>query len=206
MASEAPYIVGICGPSGAGKTYLLQRLAQRFKPDQLSIISQDNYYREDSELEPDNEGLINYDHPQAVDLARLTSDILALKEGKSVEISKYSYTPTDHIQPTLSFRPAPLLLVEGIFTLYYPPLYELLSLKIFIEAPEQVRLDRRIRRDQEERGYSLPHILKNYEKYVVPMYKEFIEPCKGKSDLIIPNHQDISKAIDVIATHLESAL
>ena len=206
MANKAPYIVGICGPSGAGKTFLLQQLAQHFLPDQLTIISQDNYYHKDTDLQPDEEGLINYDHPQSVDLERLTSDIRLLEQGHMIEIPQYYYTPTENTQPTLYFHPAPLIIVEGIFTLYHPPLYDLLSLKIFVEAPEEIRLDRRIRRDQAERGYTRSQILKTYAKYVLPMYKEFVEPCKGKSDLIIPNHRDISKAVEVVEQHLKNAL
>ena len=206
MEDKSPYIVGICGPSGAGKTFLLQQIAQRFLPEQISIISQDLYYRDDAELVKDSDGMINYDHPDAMDLERLVGDIQHLIKGHIIEVEQYFYTPSSALPSKIQFIPAPLILVEGIFTLYHPPLYDLLSLKIFVEAPEQVRLERRIRRDQEERGYSRSEILKTYEKYVAPMYKQFVEPYKGKSDLIIPNHSDISKAVEVITQHLENAV
>ncbi|MEM6630622.1 MAG: uridine kinase [Bacteroidota bacterium] len=208
MTAKSPYIVGIGGGSGSGKTYLLNQLAQRFSPDLLSIISQDNYYKSESDCEflRDEEGVINYDHPDSVDLDRLVEDIVKLQAGVSIQVKEYIFHASNKEAQTLTFHPTPLILVEGIFTLCHPPLTNLFSLTLFLDAMEEVRLERRLTRDLRERGYDRTQIMEMYEKYVSPMYQQFVEPMKLESDLIIPNNKDMGKAVEVITHHLEKAV
>ena len=208
MIKELPYIVGIGGGSGSGKTHLLNQLAGRFPAEALSIISQDNYYKPESDCEPlrDETGNINYDHPDSVDLDRLVADLKDLQAGKTIQVHEYLFEAKDRKAQTLTYNPTPLILVEGIFTLCHPPLIRLFSLTIFLDAHEEVRLERRINRDLRERGYDRAQILEMYEKFVAPMYQQFVEPLKFESDIIIPNNEDMSKAIEVITHHLEKAV
>ena len=208
MAKKLPYIVGVGGGSGSGKTHLLKQIAKRFPSEVLSIISQDNYYKSEADCESlrDESGNINYDHPDSVDLDRLVADLKSLREGKSIQVQEYIFEALDRQAKTLIFQPTPLILVEGIFTLLHPPLTRLFALKIFLDAHEEIRLERRLKRDLKERGYDLGQIREMYEKYVSPMYQQYVEPLKFESDLIIPNNKDMAKAIEVISHHLERAV
>ena len=99
---------------------------------------------------------------------------------------------------------APVVVVEGIFVLYYPELTDLLDLKIFLDAKDHIKLKRRIIRDKVERGYDLDDVLYRYEMHVMPTYEKYIEPFKNEADLIIPNNHNFDRALDVIRTYLRS--
>ena len=104
----------------------------------------------------------------------------------------------------LTFHPAPVIVVEGIFVLYYPELSDLLDLKIFIDAKDHIKLKRRIIRDKVERGYDLDDVLYRYEMHVMPTYEKYIKPFKNDADLIIPNNLNFDKGLEVIRTYLKA--
>ena len=101
-------------------------------------------------------------------------------------------------------RPSPIIIVEGLFIFHHPALAKLIDLKVFVDAHEHIRLARRLRRDAMERGYSFESVLRDWERFVAPMYQQFIEPTKYNCDLIIPNHTHMYKAVQVLMNHLEA--
>jgi len=103
----------------------------------------------------------------------------------------------------LEFAPAPVVVVEGIFVLYYPELAELLDLKVFIDAKDYIKLKRRIVRDKVERGYDLDDVLYRYENHVMPTYEKYIEPFKHEADIIVPNNSSFDKGLDVVKSYLK---
>ncbi len=133
-------------------------------------------------------------------------DILAVKNGNTVTVKEYTYNNPQATPTILEFKPAPIILVEGIFVFYHQPVAELLDLRLFIDAQEHVKLSRRITRDREERGYDVDDVLYRYEKHVAPTYINYIEPFKYSSDLIIPNNQDFEEALDVVTCFLRSKI
>ena len=104
----------------------------------------------------------------------------------------------------LTFNPAPVVVVEGLFVFYFPELAELLDLKVFIDAKDYVKLKRRIVRDNNERGYDLEDVLYRYEKHVAPTYEKYIEPFKSEADIIVPNNHHFSKGLDVLVSYLKT--
>jgi len=203
---DSPYIVGICGGSGSGKTYLLQQLMRHFSTAHATLISQDNYYRPIHELPVNEDGLINFDHPEAVNLDRLVQDLDLLKQGNSIELLEYNFN-NPAVQPKpITYHPAPIMIIEGMFVLHYKPLLAQMALKIYIEADEHIKLVRRLKRDAEERGYPFEVVLRDYEKFVAPMYQRYVAPTRKDSDLIIPNNNQIDTAITVLVHHLKTIL
>ncbi len=199
-----PYLVGITGGSASGKTRFLTQLVNNIDKQHVCLLSQDNYYL-DRDLQPiDENGVQNFDLPQSIDGEAYARDILALKNGKKVVRKEYTFNNPKVKPKMLEFNPAPIIVVEGIFVLYYPEVAKLLDLKIFIDAKEHLKLKRRIIRDNEERGYDLEDVLYRYEKHVHPTYEQYIEPYKGDADLIIPNNSDFDNALDVVSTHLQA--
>lgn len=201
-----PYFIGISGGSGSGKTTLLRKLVKHFGTENLTLISQDNYYISRDQLPRTSDGDINYDHPEALNLDALAAHLLQLSLGQSFELKEYTFN-NPSIQPKmLSFSPSPIVVIEGLFVFNHPDVAKLLDLKVFVDTSEHLRLSRRIQRDARERGYGLDEVLSYYQKFVVPMYRQYIEPYKAECDLIIPNDKHMDAATSVLIHHLEAIL
>ena len=177
-----PFIVGITGGSASGKTLFLEHLLRSFSPKELCMISQDNYYKP-RHLQPiDEQGIANFDTPHSIDFEQYAQDIRIIQGGGTVIREEYTFNNASKTPKMLTFAPAPVVVVEGIFVLYYPELAELLDLKIFIDAKDHIKLKRRIIRDKVERGYDLDDVLYRYENHVMPTYEKYIKPFKNEAD------------------------
>ena len=202
----APYTIGITGGSGSGKTYFIKALSQHFKPDEVCLISQDHYYKPRDTQQTDERGVKNFDLPESIERGQLLEDILKLKKGESLFKKEYAFNTPNVKLNTLEFKSAPILIVEGLFVQYFEEIERELDLKIFIEAKDYLKLSRRIRRDNEERGYDLDDVLYRYHHHVMPVYESLIEPLKHKADFIIPNNQHFEQALDVLVRALKTRL
>lgn len=199
MREYKPYLIGITGGSGSGKTRIIHELRQMFGDDKLCIISQDEYYHPRDQQIWDDAGYQNFDLPQSIDDATFTRDIAALVAGKVVEKEQYVFNNPKASPVMLTYTPAPVILVEGLFVFYFDAIRELLNLKIFIDAEDVIKLKRRIIRDAGERNYPLEDVLHRYEYHVLPAYRSYIEPFKRQADLVINNHLHYDTALDVIS-------
>jgi uridine kinase len=202
----APYTIGITGGSGSGKTYFIKALSQHFKPEEICLISQDHYYKPRDTQQTDDRGVKNFDLPESIERVQLYEDILKLKKGEPLFKKEYAFNAPNVTLSTLEFRPAPILIVEGLFVQYFQEIAQELDLKIFIEAKDYLKLSRRIRRDNEERGYDLDDVLYRYHHHVMPIYESLIEPLKHKADFLIPNNQQFERALDVLVRALKTRL
>jgi uridine kinase len=201
-----PYTVGITGGSGSGKTFFLKSLAERFTDKEICIISQDNYYHPREQQKKDERGVINFDLPEAIDHELFLRDILQLKKGEVLSKTEYTFNNPNASPKTLTFKPAPVLVIEGLFVQYFPAIDKELDLKIFIEAKDYVKLSRRIRRDNEERGYDLDDVLYRYHHHVMPVYESLIEPLKHQADLVIPNNSHFLRALEILMLAIRAKL
>lgn len=199
-----PFIVGITGGSASGKTLFLKSLIDHFDSDEICLVSQDNYYK-DRHLQPkDENGIENFDTPQSIEFDEYARDIQALKSGKVVSRKEYTFNNPNVVPEILTFNPAKIIVVEGLFVFYFPELAKLLDLKVFIDAKDYVKLKRRIVRDNSERGYDLDDVLYRYEKHVAPTYEKYIEPFKYDADIIVPNNNKFDKGLKVLVSYLKS--
>ena len=199
-----PFIVGITGGSASGKTLFLNSLTNAFTPDQLCLISQDNYYRPLREVPVDENGVHNFDLPQAIDHKLYAEHILELREGRSIQQSEYMFNNPLALPVMLTFKSAPIIVVEGIFVFYFKEIANLLDLKIFIDTKEHIKLKRRIIRDQMERGYDLTDVLYRWENHVFPTFEQFIKPTKVEADLVIPNNKNFKLGLEVVTSFLRT--
>jgi len=200
------YVIGITGGSASGKTLFLEKLLAFFEPHHVCLVSQDNYYKPRNLQPRDELGIPNFDTPDSINFDEYASDIRKIRSGKSVTRLEYTFNNPNRTPKLLTFAPAPIVLVEGIFVLYYPELADLLDLKLFIDAKDHIKVKRRILRDKVERGYDLDDVLYRYEKHVMPTYEKFIEPFKHDADLIVPNNRGFDKALEVIKSHIQEKL
>ncbi|CAN5514958.1 uridine kinase [soil metagenome] len=199
-----PFTIGITGGSGSGKTFFLQGLAASFTSEELCMISQDNYYKSRNEQPIDQNGVKNFDLPESIDRATFRDDLVQLKAGRDVIKKEYTFNNPAAEPKMLTFKAAPILVVEGLFVQYFDEISRELDLKIFVEAKDHVKLGRRIRRDQVERGYDLDDVLYRYQHHVMPVYESLIEPLKYKCDLVIPNNHHFDTALQVLIGYLKT--
>lgn len=173
-----PYLIGIVGGSGSGKTWLARRLADALQ-GQSEIISVDWYYRDLSALPPEVAAQANFDHPDAIESELLASHLRSLLDGQTVAAPDYDFSRHARLAEARTIEPRPLLILEGLFALSYPPIAALLDDSVYVDVPEPIRLDRRLARDQSERGYTRPRILEMWRAHALPMHREHVEPSRA---------------------------
>jgi uridine kinase len=178
-------VIAIAGGSASGKTTLLSQLANDFDQNLISFISCDNYYRDQGYQSKDKNGAINYDLPTALDVDRLIQDITSLKAGKSIAIKEYTFNNPTAIPKIIQYQPTPIIVIEGLFVLYEPKLKPFLDFKVFVDAPEDIRLSRRLKRDVAGRDYSESSIMYQWKNHVLPAYQTYLEPYKSMADMKI---------------------
>ena len=199
-------IIGIAGGTGSGKTTVVKKIIQELPKDEVALLSQDSYYKDNSHL-PQKERLeINFDHPNALEFELLVEHLKILKQGKSIEEPTYSYLTCERQAKTNTVQPTKVVIVEGILVLTNAKLRKLFDIKLFVYADADDRLIRVIRRDIEERGRTAEKVLERYHKTVKPMHEQFIEPSKKYADLIIPEGGNNTVAINILASTIEKIL
>lgn len=201
-----PYIIGITGGSGCGKTLFIKRIMKDFSNEEVCLVSQDNYYRPRNEQPVDENGVQNFDRPESIDITKFTHDLKKLIDGEVIRIKEYTFNNPELNPEIIEFQPAPLIILEGIFIFYVKEISKWIDLRVFVDAPEHIMLKRRIIRDQKERGYDLEDVLYRYEHHVMPAYNKYILPYKSKSDIIINNHENFDEGIRVIKSHISYIL
>ena len=201
-SKKTPFIIGICGGSGAGKTTLLRRLSDIFGEVRPSIFSMDNYYFPKSMQQLDNNGIVNFDLPTAIDEERLTADLKSLMQGKAIEVKEYFFNSPPDKNVLITIQPSAFIIVEGLFLFHYKEVFKSLDYSIFVDVDHATQLDRRIYRDQETRGYSREDILYQWENHVLPCYSNFIEPYKNTSDFIFRNDQHVDEDFKILSDKL----
>lgn len=199
-------VIGIAGGAGSGKTTVVRKILQSIDPQDVAVLSQDAYYRDSSDVPPQERQRINVDHPDSIEFELLARHVAALKRGEAVEEPTYSYTTYQRGKETVHVEPRPVILVEGILVLQNEALRKLMDLKVYVETDDDDRLARVIRRDIVERGRTATMVLDRYETIVKPMHKQFIEPSRKYADLIIPNYGGLEIAINVLLTVIEKKL
>ena len=201
-SKKTPFIIGICGGSGAGKTTLLRRLSDIFGEVRPSIFSMDNYYFPKSMQQLDNNGIVNFDLPTAIDEERLTADLKSLMQGKAIEVKEYFFNSPPDKNVLITIQPSAFIIVEGLFLFHYKEVFKSLDYSIFVDVDHATQLDRRIYRDQETRGYSREDILYQWENHVLPCYSNFIETYKNTSDFIFRNDQHADEDFKILSDKL----
>lgn len=196
------YLVGVAGGSGSGKTTLVRALRNLLPPDSVTIVSQDDYYRPIAHQLKDANGKVNFDLPGALDLDLLADDLRCLALGEAVYRKEYTFNVEGEEERWMEVRPARVILVEGLFLLHHPGIREQLDLKVFVDASESVQLQRRLGRDQRERGYSVEDILYQWDNHVMPAYRDHLLPYRSLCDLHVVNELQYQKALGVLRDHL----
>jgi|TARA_R110002126_G_scaffold239409_1_gene382705 uridine kinase len=199
-------ILGITGPSASGKSLLANTIVNGLGSDQVVVISEDSYYKDNSHMSFEDRENINYDHPDAFDHALLAEHLKRLKRGEYVEVPIYSHSKHVRLPETRSVGGHSIIVVEGILLFSEEKLRSMMDIRIFMSAPLDVCLMRRLTRDVVERHRSVESVLHQYETTVRPMYLQFIEPSSRYADLIVPRGGENHIAIDTIQAKIRELL
>lgn len=198
-------VIGIAGGTGSGKTTLIKRIKKEFH-NEITILSHDFYYKENSHLPFEEREKLNYDHPNSFDTGLMVEHILKLKEGKSIERPVYDFVIHNRTTETVRVNSAKVIIVEGILIFENRELLDLFDIKVFIDTDADVRIIRRILRDVRERGRSLDSVINQYLTTVKLMHEQFVEPSKKNADIIIPEGGYNSVALQMLNDRIKALL
>ncbi len=200
------FIIGIAGGTGSGKTTVVNKIVEQLAKEEVAIIPQDSYYRDNGHLPLEVRQEMNFDHPRSLEFKLLIEDLKKLKEGKAIKQPIYSYLTCTRSEESIPVAPKKVIIIEGILILQNAQLRNLMDIKVFVDADSDDRLMRVIQRDLVERGRSVSKVLERYEKTVKPMHLQFIEPTKKFADIIIPQGGENKVGIDILISIIEKNL
>lgn len=199
-------IIGIAGGTGSGKTTVVTKIANSLPQENVTVLPQDAYYKDNSELTFEERQKINYDHPNSIDFNLLLNHIKTLKETKEINQPIYSYITHSRSDDYKVVHPKEILIIEGILVFTNEELRKLCDIKIFVHTDADDRLIRRLKRDITERGRDVEEVLNRYEKTLKPMHNQFIEPTMKYADMIVPVGGENKVAIDILVSMIKEKI
>lgn len=199
-------IIGICGGTGSGKTTVVNKILDILPEDQVVILSQDSYYKDNSHIPLEERKLINFDHPNSIEFDLLYEHIQELKKGNSIQKPMYSYLSCTRDTKTITVQSKEVIILEGILLFSDERIRNICNMKVFVDAAADERLMRVIKRDIIERGRNVEQTLERYIDTVRPMHEQFIEPTKRYADIIIPLGGENVVAINILASTIRQKL
>ena len=197
-------VIGVAGGSGSGKTTVVRRIVESLGSDQVTVLEHDRYYRYRSDLRLEERAALNYDHPDSLETDLLVAHLEQLRAGGAVEAPLYDFARYARLASTEPLQPRRAIIVEGILIFTDAALRGLLDIKVFVDADDDVRFIRRLRRDVAERGRTMDSVIEQYLGTVKPMHLEFVEPSKRYADIIVPQGGHNMVAIDMLLTLIRS--
>ena len=197
------YLIGIAGPSGSGKSYLARHLAAELRADLLEL---DRYYRDLSHMSAEQRDQVNFDSPNALEHELLIEQVARLQTGDTVSLPVYDFTTHTRPKKTELLRPSDIVIVEGLFTLHWPGLRELLSTKVYVELADDVCLDRRKARDIRERGRTEESVIAQYQATVAPMARRYVHPTRAYADLVLGGEEPVEAGVARVVEHYQQWL
>jgi uridine kinase len=200
------HLILIGGGTSSGKTTIANQITSQLNNQNVYTFSHDNYYYDLANLTPEEIKKINFDHPDAIDSKSLISDVKKILAKEEIYIPDYDFITHRRIKGEYINNSYDVIILEGIFALYFPELVKLASLKIFVETDADLRLARRIDRDINQRGFTVNEVLNQYISTVKPMHDIFIEGTKKQADIIIPGEKKFDRVLIMINGFLKELL
>lgn len=199
-------VIGIAGGTGSGKTTVVRRIIDSLPPDEVAVMPQDCYYRDNSHIPLETRLKMNYDEPASIEWELLCRQLEELKDGRSVEMPTYDFLTCSRMKETVRLEPKEVVVIEGILVLTDKQLRDMTDVKVFVDADADERLIRVIQRDCIERGRTPQMVIDRYQETLKPMHELYIEPSKRYADLIVPQGGNNRVAIKLLTDYIRSLI
>jgi uridine kinase len=161
-------------------------IAEALGEERVTLLVQDDYYKDLSHLKPEERAKVNFDHPDSIDAECMAAHVEILKNGNSIEKPHYDFKTHTRMVKTETVNPKEVVIIEGILVLDSEKLRDQMDLKIYVDTDDDIRFIRRLKRDIQERGRDLDSVIQQYISTVRPMHFEFVEKSKRYADIILP--------------------
>ena len=199
-------IIGVAGGTASGKTTVARKIFERIGPTHMAHLEHDAYYRDLSHLPLEERKTLNFDHPDSLENELMIDHLEKLRQGQPIEVPVYDFAQYTRTGEVKRIEPRPIILVEGILIFVDKQLREMMDIKIYVDAPADLRFIRRLQRDVLERDRSVSHVIEQYLGTVRPMHLEFVEPSKRMADVIIPRGGRNITAIEMVVAQIQRML
>jgi uridine kinase len=199
-------IIGVAGGAGSGKTTVAKGIVRLLGAEHVTSITEDSYYKNFSQLTPEERTHINFDHPDAIDAPLLVDHLRRLGDGQAIDEPVYDFVTHLRQAETRRVEPRDVVICEGILILALAEVRELCAIKVFVHTDDDLRFIRRLRRDIRDRGRSVESVIEQYIQQVRPMHEAFVEPSRRYADIIVPEGGHNTVALDLIAARVRDEL
>ncbi len=201
-----PVIIAVAGGSSSGKTTVVNKILRQLKSYNIVVIRHDDYYKDQSHMSKEERKKVNYDHPFSLDNDLFYQHVSELMEGKQIKKPTYDFVNDTRAPEVEIIDSAKIIILEGILILEDERIRNLADIKLFVEADDDLRFIRRLKRDIVERGRTLDSVIYQYLDTVKPMHYAFVKPTKRYADIIIPNDYQHDVAVDLISAKIIAIL
>jgi uridine kinase len=203
VPGSKPYLIGVAGPSCAGKTELARALHAKLD---AALLPLDCYYFDLSDRTLEERARFNFDVPSALDHELFVSQLRELAEGRAVDAPVYDFASHTRTHRTQRIEPQPFIVVEGLFVLYWSDVSSLFGTRVFVDLDDANCLQRRIHRDVRERGRTAESVIKQVSETVAPMANLYIRPTRENADIVVPGDSPIEASGAVVVSHIERVM
>jgi uridine kinase len=200
---KKPFMIAVTGGSGSGKSTVVDLVRASCPSIPILVLTLDHYYKDWSHLSPEQRAKVNFDHPDSLDSHTLCAHIQQVARGERFYRPSYDFTSHTRSEERVLIEPAPVVILDGIFSLYFEEIRSFFDLKIYLDVPSDVRFIRRLRRDMDTRGRTMESVVDQYLSTVRPMHTRFIEPCKSFADLLISWEHHNATTIEMLASIIQ---
>ncbi len=201
-----PIVIAIAGGSGSGKTTVANVILNTVGADRIAYLPHDAYYRDLTDLPPNQRAQVNFDHPESLETDLMVEHIKRLKNWEPIDMPIYDFTRHARTDQTIRIEPHRVIVVEGILILADPQLRDLFDVKLYVDTDADLRFIRRLERDINERGRTTQSVISQYINTVRPMHLEFVEQSKRYADVIIPEGGMNTVAMEMVISRIEALL
>ena len=199
-------VIGIAGGTGSGKSTVVRKIIESLPQDEVAVMPQDSYYKDNRHIPLEERLKMNYDEPASIEWTLLTKQLGELKEGRTVNMPTYDFITCSRMKETVTVNPKEVVVVEGILVLTDKSLRDMMDVKVFVDADADERLIRVLYRDCIERGRTPQMVIDRYIETLKPMHELYIEPSKRYADLIVPQGGHNKVAIKLLTDYIRSLL
>lgn len=204
--NNRPYIIGVAGGSGSGKTYFAREVQKRLGEHNCDIVYQDNFYIDQSKKFDFDGGSVNFDHPNSIDAILLSQHLAELKSGQPTQIPIYDFKTHSRLTQTLHIQPLPIIIVDGILIFHWEEVRAQFDDLVFFDTPETLRFQRRLDRDVKERGREPEGVRNQFMKQVKPMHDQFVEPSKKHAKTVVSEVDHFNKILEKYCDRLKALI